>query len=113
MDIMDIRPVEQATVIEPLRNRIDAALAVRFREDLMALIAQGNSRLIIDLNRVDFIDSSGLGVLVSLMKAVGGNANLAICNMKDSVFSVFRLTRMDKIFTIVPTEADALAKMTP
>jgi anti-sigma B factor antagonist len=113
MDIMDIRPVDQATVIEPLRNRIDAALAVRFREDLMALIAQGNQRLVIDLSRVDFIDSSGLGVLVSLMKAVGGSANLAICNMKDSVYSVFRLTRMDKIFTIVPTEADALAKLAP
>lgn len=111
MDIMDIRPIDQLTVVEPLRNRIDAALAVRLREELLALIEQGQKRLVIDLSRVDFIDSSGLGLFVSIMKAVGGHQNLAICNMKDSVYSVFRLTRMDKIFTIVPTESEALERL--
>jgi anti-anti-sigma regulatory factor len=43
MDIMDIRPIDQLTVVEPLRNRIDAALAVRLREELLALIEQGQN----------------------------------------------------------------------
>lgn len=111
MDIMDIRPIDQLTVVEPLRNRIDAALAVRLREELLALIEQGHKKLVLDLSRVEFIDSSGLGLLVSVMKALGGHQHLVLCNMKDSVYSVFRLTRMDKIFIILPTERDALERL--
>jgi anti-sigma B factor antagonist len=108
---MEFQSAGNVTIITPSRPRIDAAVAVQMREELLALIGQGHERLVFNLKNVQFIDSSGLGLVVSTMKAVGGLPHFAICHMHDSVMGVFRLTRMDKIFTIVTTEEDALARL--
>jgi anti-sigma B factor antagonist len=110
MEIMDIRHDGDVTIIEPLKARIDASLAVKFKNDVSEIIGDSGNRVVLNLHNVDFIDSSGLGVIVALMKSIGGSGNISICNMKDPVLGVFKLTRMDKIFSIHATEADALSR---
>jgi anti-sigma B factor antagonist len=59
---------------------------------------------------VDFMDSSGLGAMVSVLKTLGGAGALTVCNVKGGVLSLLKLTRMDKVFTIADSRNDAVRK---
>ena len=87
--------------------RIDAAMAIRFKDDMRSETADGPDRVVLDLSRVDFIDSSGLGAIVASMKQLGRNRRLELAGLTPAVEKVFRLTRMDTIFTLFPTLDDA------
>lgn len=106
-----VKKQENITVVELQRKRIDASYAINLREDVVALVEQGSKKIVLNLGNVEFIDSSGLGALVSIMKAVGGNQNMALCQVKDAVMTVLKLTRMDKIFVVLPGEAEAIARL--
>lgn len=84
------------TVNEP---RIDAAGSVAFKERVRAIVHDFEGRVIVDLAQVEFLDSSGLGALVAIMKMLGGRRlELACCGV--AVSKVLALTRMDKIFVL-------------
>jgi len=70
------------------------------------------TNLIIDLNEVRFIDSSGLGVLVSGFKnASARNGVLLLCSMQPQVKSMFELTRLHRVFDIYATSDEALISL--
>lgn len=90
-------------------NRIDAQAALKFKDAVHdALTAHATSRVILNLAQVDFIDSSGLGAIVSIKKHMGSNRQIDLCALTPAVDKVFRLTRMDSIFTIHPDLDSAL-----
>ena len=111
MENLVINKLDNGIVVEVQKKRLDAAFAVKFRDDVLAIIQQGHNKIVFNLNQVEFMDSSGLGSLVSVMKALGGNQNMVLCNVKDAVLTVFKLTRMDKIFVITASEADAITRL--
>lgn len=111
VEYMVFKQQDGVAIVEFQRKRIDAALAVKFRDDIQTLISQGNKKIAFNLQHVEFIDSSGLGALVSVMKSLGGNQNMALCQVKDAVLTVFKLTRMDKIFVILPSESEAITRL--
>ena len=82
--------------------RIDAANSPALRKDLVQLIESGTSQLVLDLDAVRFIDSSGLGMLVTLLKRAGMRGGVALCRLQAPVAATFRLARMDRIFPIFP-----------
>jgi len=93
-----------------IRNELDASTAQRAKEAFGALIDGGAVRLVMDLSNLDYIDSAGLGVLVSTLKmlrARGGD--LRLFGVKDSVKMIFDLTRLSRVFTIFPGKEEALA----
>jgi anti-sigma B factor antagonist len=92
-----------------MEDRIDAASAIQFKERMRDLTQNGNQRVVLDLARVMFLDSSGLGAIVAVKKMLGTDRALELSSLTPTVEKVFRLTRMDSIFTIHPTHADALA----
>lgn len=87
--------------------RIDAAAAIAFKEALRAETAEGGADVLLDLGAVDFIDSSGLGAIVASLKMVGPGRRLDLAGLTPDVEKVFRLTRMNTIFTIHKGIADA------
>jgi anti-sigma B factor antagonist len=95
-------------IVIPLEKRIDAATATEFKEKMGNWIDAGNHRIVLNLGEVDFIDSSGLGAIVSGLKKIGTNGNLVICAVRETVMSLFRLTRMNRVFEIFPTEDEAV-----
>jgi anti-sigma B factor antagonist len=99
----------EVLVVTPRGDRLDAAAAPDFKRAVKALIDAGDSRMVLDLSEVGFIDSSGLGVIVSILKAVGEDGALVLCGMNQRVLTLFRLTRFDRIFSMFATLADALA----
>jgi anti-sigma B factor antagonist len=87
-------------VVKLMENRLDAALAVRFKDGLKTLVDDGADFMILDLQQVAFMDSSGLGALVGHMKYMGTERNFEVCGLSPMVEKVFKLTRMDSVFTI-------------
>lgn len=93
-----------------LEKRLDAALASPFKDKMNELIENGHHIIILDLSQVDFIDSSGLGMIVSILKRLGGQGDLILCGAHDAVMALFQLTRMDKVFKIYSTVAEVEEK---
>ena len=89
-----------ALVITALEDRIDAAGAIRFKERIRDAAAGGGARVVLDLSHVRFVDSSGLGAIVAVMKDLGPQRRLELAALSPNVQKVFRLTRMDSVFVI-------------
>ncbi|NIZ61884.1 anti-sigma factor antagonist [Sedimentitalea sp. CY04] len=90
-------------------ERIDAAMAIQFKEDMRSETESGASRVILDLSEVKFIDSSGLGAIVAAMKQLGSSRKLDLAGLSPMVDKVFRLTRMDTVFDLYASLNDATA----
>lgn len=84
-------------------DRIDAAGAIAFKERMRELTDGPAPRVVLDLSRVGFLDSSGLGAVVAVKKLLGPGRALELAGLTPAVDKVFRLTRMDSVFTIHPS----------
>jgi anti-sigma B factor antagonist len=87
-------------VIRAVGDRIDAAGAIQFKERMREIIAEPSARVVLDMSTVGFLDSSGLGAVVAVMKALGPVRRLELSGLTPTVEKVFRLTRMDSVFII-------------
>jgi anti-sigma B factor antagonist len=97
-------------VVTVNETRIDAASAIKFKERMREVTQAPSDRVVLDLSQVTFLDSSGLGAVVGVMKALGPARKLELSGLTPSVTKVFRLTRMDTVFTIHATLPDGLRK---
>ena len=95
-----------------MADRIDAASALLFKEQMRDLTQKAEGRIVLDLARVKFLDSSGLGAIVAVKKLLAPERMLELSGLTPTVEKVFRLTRMDSIFTIHPSHEAALANGT-
>lgn len=87
-------------VVTPLEKRIDAHVAGAFRGALLDQVDLGKRSLLVNLAHVEFIDSSGLGALVSTLKRIGRDGELTVCSPTDAVRSMFELTRLNRVIPI-------------
>ena len=95
-------------VVTPAGRHLDASNAKQFKEKMIAALAT-HTKIVCDMSQLDFVDSSGLGALVSCLRqlrATGGD--LKLCGMTEPVRVLFELVRMDRIFAIYPTRDKAL-----
>lgn len=99
---MDLQSSQHADrhVITVNAARIDAAGAVRFKDAMRAATSPGAAHVVLDLSKVGFVDSSGLGAIVAAMKQLGPGRRLDLAGLTPDVAKVFRLTRMDRVFVI-------------
>lgn len=99
------------TAIRPGVERLTAVNAKAFKDDMTALIESGASQLIVDFSEVSFVDSSGLGALVGVLKKIGHRGDIAVCGLNADVQQMFQICRMDKVFKIYGTVDTAVQKM--
>jgi anti-sigma B factor antagonist len=92
-------------------TRLDAARAPALREELLRLIDAGHSQIVLDLSATDFLDSSGLGALVSAVKRMGSKGTFAIAGANGAVARLFTLTRMDRVFALHPSVDAAVTQI--
>jgi anti-sigma B factor antagonist len=95
-------------VIRASGDRIDTAGAIKFKDSMRELTQTGDVRVVLDMTTIAFIDSSGLGAVVAALKALGPGRKLELLGLTPTVQKVFRLTRMDSIFTIHTTLPEGL-----
>lgn len=90
-------------------ERLDAHNSGELKTEVQKLFEQGRKNMLIDLKDVRFIDSSGLGALVSGFKnAISHQGNLKLSTLQSQVKSMFELTRLHRVFEIFPSTAEAL-----
>lgn len=89
-----------ALIVTVGEARIDAAVAIQFKDKIREVTAVPTERVIMDMAQVDFLDSSGLGAVVAALKLLGPERKLELAGLTPTVAKVFRLTRMDGVFTI-------------
>ncbi len=102
------RDLNTTRLITAQGDRLDAAAAIRFKDDMRKLTADGPARIVLDLGAVGFLDSSGLGAVVAAMKQLDPDQVLELAGLAPVVMKVFSLTRMDSVFIIHPDAQTAL-----
>ena len=91
-------------------GEVDVATAPRLRERLVDLVSEGNHRVVVDLENVDFLDSTGLGVLVGALKRVRTHdGDLALVCTQPRILKVFEITGLTKVFSIHKSVDEATA----
>lgn len=95
-------------IVVPLIRRLDASVALTFKQQVLDVVGQSNNNVLLDFSHVDFIDSSCLGALVSILKSLNGKGELVLCSLNSNIHNLFKLTRMDRIFAIKENRQDAM-----
>jgi anti-sigma B factor antagonist len=96
------------TVVE-VGGEIDVYSAPRLREKIAELVEAGQYELVIDLEKVEFLDSTGLGVLVGGLKRVRTHdGSLSLVCTQERLLKIFRITGLTKVFEIHPDVASAI-----
>ena len=91
-------------------GEIDVYTAPKLRETLVDLVNVGRFRLVVDLEAVDFLDSTGLGVLVGGLKRLRAHdGTLRVVCTQERLLKIFRITGLTKVFAIHESVADATA----
>jgi anti-sigma B factor antagonist len=95
-------------------GEVDVATVPRLREQLHGLVAQGSTQIVVDLDGVDFLDSTGLGVLVGALKRVRSNdGELSLVCNQPRIRKVFEVTGLTKVFALYDSVDDAVSGGTP
>jgi anti-sigma B factor antagonist len=108
---LDVDKKDGATTVRPMVERLDIDVAAEFRATLLSLIDGGEHHLIIDLGEVTFIDSSGIGALVSALKAIkrtSGSGDVRLAHVQPLVVTLLETIRLTRVFSTYPTAEDAL-----
>jgi len=94
----------------PLEGEIDLHVSPTIASSLKAMTKEKPPRLVVDMSRVKYIDSSGLAVLIEAMQAVQGyGGKFLLCGIQDGVKPIFEIARLDQVFRILPDVDAALA----
>ena len=93
-----------------VQGEIDIYTAPRLRELLIDLVSTGSYQLVVNLDKVGFLDSTGLGVLVGGLKRVRAHdGSLDLVCTREQILNIFRITGLTKVFGIYQTVDQAIA----
>lgn len=110
---LPIEAVHDVAVVELPLEELDASNAADLKRD-MAPVLEAHPKLVLDLTRLRFVDSSGLGAFLScLRKATERGGDMKLCGMSKGVRAVFELVRMHRIFDIHATRESAIRAFAP
>jgi anti-sigma B factor antagonist len=105
------RKVGSNIVLEVLETRLGADKVEAFKDAVGRHLAAGPVSIVLDLSKVEFIDSSGLGAILSILKRMPKGCELILCATTDPVTSMFKLTRLDRVFTMKKTVDEAVSAL--
>ncbi|MEM7526426.1 MAG: STAS domain-containing protein [Pseudomonadota bacterium] len=99
---MDLHAVTQGgmLVVRAPGSRLEAAIVPMFKRKMIELLDNNSSDVVVDMSDVEFIDSSGLGALVGVLRHDAGRRRFELTNVAPAVLRVFQLTRLDRVFSI-------------
>lgn len=105
---LEHRSVGERTVLR-VAGEVDVYTAPKLREKLVQLVGDGHHHIVVDMTDVDFLDSTGLGVLVGGLKRVlSHDGSLALVCDQERILKIFRITGLTKVFPIHSSLDEAL-----
>jgi anti-sigma B factor antagonist len=98
------------TLVLSLFGNLDAMTAAQLKQEVVAISESGRTKVVVDLSTLGLVDSTGVGVLISLFKRVRAqNGHVFFAGLKAQPKEVFRLLRLDKSLDLHPTVDEAVA----
>lgn len=109
MDLgLEVGPDRNGCTVLSVHGEVDVYTAPRLREKLVELVSEGKRRIVVDLEDVDFLDSTGLGVLVGGLKRLRSHdGDLILVCTQQRILKVFEITGLTKVFPIHDSVAAA------
>jgi anti-sigma B factor antagonist len=96
-------------MIKLTEKRLDASNSSSFRSAVLNSIDTFQETVILDLSEVQFLDSSGLGALIAILKTRNESSELILCGLSQNVERVFELTKMNKTFKVKASPEEAVS----
>ena len=110
MDLSLANRTEGDKTVVSVGGEIDVYTAPKLREQIVSLVEEGHYHLVIDMEDVEFLDSTGLGVLVGGLKRVRAHeGSLRLVCTQERILKIFRITGLTKVFPIHGTVEEAVA----
>ena len=113
---LHITKVEEIVILDVSGQKFDASFAIHLKKEVQPLL-KDSSQMILNLEDVNFLDSTGLGALVYLQKKLQESSNpdrfLKLTGVKTEINRLFQLAKMDKVFQQYTTIHDALEDTDP
>ena len=101
---------ENTVLVLTIEGRLDASTASAFKSRIKTLVESGQVRFVVDTSLLQFLDSSGLGVLVSALRLAGqAGGDVKIARLSREMKSLLALTRLNKVFEIHESVENAVA----
>lgn len=95
-------------VVELPGKNLDASNSQEFKRDISPILEE-NAKVIFDMAKLGFVDSSGYGVILSCLNMVKGQkGQLKICGLQDRGKDLFKLMRLERVFDILPSKEEAI-----
>ncbi len=108
---MNSRTPNETTCILEIEGEVDVYTSPQLKHDIGKFAEGGVKHVIINLSKVEYLDSTGLGVLIGGLKRLReSEGNLVLVGPGMRILRIFEITGLDKIFDIYPTEEEAAAK---
>jgi len=106
---MDVKPRGENIAVVVLKGEIGTETVNQFRDKIDQLVAEGQNKIIMDFQEVNYLNSMGLGVVAATLKKVKKNkGDLKLVKLSPAVQELFELTRLTKVFEIFETEDEAI-----
>ena len=106
---MNKRQVDSVTVIDMSGKIILGEETAQLRETVKKILSKGNDRILLNLSDVSYIDSSGLGQLVSCFATTSGKGGqMKLLNLTNKVKEVLQITKLSTVFDIFEDESKAI-----
>jgi anti-sigma B factor antagonist len=106
---VETRQLENGVAIVGLTGEVDVYTSPRLKQEIVDLLKQGYTKIIVDTTKVEYLDSSGLGVLIGgLKRARERDGDLRLICDSPRILRIFEITGLTKIFDIHRSEAEAL-----
>ena len=108
MNKINLKKVEDALVLYFSDSKIEFSTTSSLRSKLFDLAQKGHQQFIIDLENIERIDSSGIGVFISFWKMFGDDARIVFCRLQPHIENVFQAASLFKIFPVATDENEAI-----
>lgn len=100
--------VDDIMVIELPGKALDASNSQEFERDILPILEE-NEKVVFDMAKLDFVDSTGCGAIVSCLEKVKGHkGQLKMCGLQDRVRDLFKLMQLEWFFDILPSKKEAV-----
>lgn len=109
---IDTRTLSNGMPLIELEGEVDVYTAPQLKQQMMAQLESGTKEIAVDLTKVEYLDSTALGVLIGGLKRMRErDGNLALICPSQRIKRVFEITGLDKIFDIYASESELLKEM--
>jgi anti-sigma B factor antagonist len=109
---VETRTVRDGVAVIALSGEADVYTSPRIKQEIVDLLNNGTHKIVVDLSGVEYLDSTGLGVLIGgLKRARERDGDLKLVCDNSRILRIFEITGLTKIFDIHRSEAEALEKL--